>query len=234
MNPVWLFVLISTVVISLVGTLAHFLYDIAHHNKVMGLFAAVNESTWEHTKIALTPMLLCGLVDGWLFGADPNYFLAKFLSLVAVIVLIPLLFYGYKALLGRDVLVLDILIFYVVILAGQGLFGWLLMVGSLGFVNQYLGCVGLFATLACYMVFTLMPVRNFLFRDPITHRYGFRAHTELGEQRTSGQHTELGEQRTSEQHTESSDQRGIKRHTGPSNQKNSKQHVHPNNQRSSK
>lgn len=222
MNPVWLFVLISAVVISLVGTLAHFLYDIAHHNKVMGLFAAVNESTWEHTKIALTPMLLCGLVDGWLFGADPNYFLAKFFSLVAVIVLIPLLFYGYKALLGRDVLVLDILIFYVAILAGQGLFGWLLMAGSLGFVGQYLGCVGLFATLACYMVFTLMPARNFLFRDPITHRYGFRAHTELGEQRTSGQHTELGEQRTSEQHTESSDQRDIKRHTGPNNQRSSK------------
>ena len=156
-------------------------------------------------------MLLCGLVDGWLFGADPNYFLAKFLSLVAVIVLIPLLFYGYKAFLGRDVLVLDILIFYVAIFAGQGLFGWLLMVGSLGFVGQYLGCVGLFATLACYMVFTLMPARNFLFRDPITHRYGFRAHTELGEQRTSGQHTE------------SSDQRGIKRHNRPDNRQNYKQ-----------
>ena len=223
MSPVWLFVLISAVVISLVGTLAHFLYDITHHNRVMGLFAAVNESTWEHTKIALTPMLLCGLVDGWLFGADPNYFLAKFLSLVAVIVLIPLLFYGYKALLGRDVLVLDILIFYVAIFAGQGLFGWLLMVGSLGFVGQYLGCVGLFATLACYMVFTLMPARNFLFRDPITHRYGFRAHTELGEQRTSGQHTELGEQRTSGQHTASSDQRGIKRHNRPDNRQNYKQ-----------
>ena len=222
MNPVWLFVLISAVVISLVGTLAHFLYDIAHHNKVMGLFAAVNESTWEHTKIALTPMLLCGLVDGWLFGVDPNYFLAKFLSLVAVIILIPLLFYGYKALLGRDVLVLDILIFYVAIFAGQGLFGWLLMVGSLGFVGQYLGCVGLFATLACYMVFTLMPARNFLFRDPITHRYGFRAHTELGEQRTSGQHTESSDQRDIKQHTESSDQRGIKRHTESSDQKNSK------------
>lgn len=200
MNPIWLFVLISAVVISLVGTLAHFLYDIAHHNKVMGLFAAVNESTWEHTKIALTPMLLCGLVDGWLFGADPNYFLAKFLSLVAVIVLIPLLFYGYKAFLGRDVLVLDILIFYVAIFAGQGLFGWLLMVGSLGFVGQYLGCVGLFTTLACYMVFTLMPVRNFLFRDPITHRYGFRAHTELGEQRTSGQHTDPDTQHDSKLH----------------------------------
>lgn len=201
MNPVWLFVLISAVVISLVGTLAHFLYDIAHHNKVMGLFAAVNESTWEHTKIALTPMLLCGLVDGWLFGADPNYFLAKFFSLVAVIVLIPLLFYGYKALLGRDVLVLDILIFYVAIFAGQGLFGWLLMVGSLGFVGQYLGCVGLFAALACYMVFTLMPVRNFLFRDPITHRYGFRAHTELGEQRNTGQGAKSSKRHDSKRRT---------------------------------
>ena len=50
-----MFTIISIIVISLIGTLSHFLYDISKHNKVVGLFAAVNESTWEHIKIALTP-----------------------------------------------------------------------------------------------------------------------------------------------------------------------------------
>jgi len=90
-------VIISAIVISLVGTLAHFLYDITNHNKFIGLFTAVNESTWEHIKIALTPILLCGLYDGFVHGENPNYFLAKLVSLVAPIIVIPCIFYGYKS-----------------------------------------------------------------------------------------------------------------------------------------
>ena len=41
-----MFFLISTMFISLIGTLSHFTYDISNHNKIIGLFSAVNESTW--------------------------------------------------------------------------------------------------------------------------------------------------------------------------------------------
>ena len=68
------FTLISIIVISLVGTLLHFLYDISKHNKFVGIFAAVNESTWEHIKIALTPTFIWGLIDGYIYGVNPNYF----------------------------------------------------------------------------------------------------------------------------------------------------------------
>ena len=88
--------LISFLVISIVGTLLHFVYEWSNHNKIVSLFAAVNESTWEHIKIALTPMFLWGLYDGYVYGFSPNYFLAKSISLLAVIIIIPLLFYGYK------------------------------------------------------------------------------------------------------------------------------------------
>lgn len=46
---------IGFIVISIVGTLLHFLYEMSGHNKIVAIFAAVNESTWEHIKIALTP-----------------------------------------------------------------------------------------------------------------------------------------------------------------------------------
>lgn len=64
-----LFMWISIIVISVLGTLAHFLYEISHHNKITGLFTAVNESAWEHIKIALTPTILWSLLDGAFFGA---------------------------------------------------------------------------------------------------------------------------------------------------------------------
>ena len=37
--------LIAIIIISVVGTLLHFTYEFSHHNKIMALFAAVNEST---------------------------------------------------------------------------------------------------------------------------------------------------------------------------------------------
>ena len=95
----------SFIIISIVGTLFHFLYDWSGHNKMIGLFAAVNESTWEHIKIAVTPSLLWGLIDGFLYGANPNYFLAKSMSLLTMIVVIPVLFYLYSYLLKKHVLI---------------------------------------------------------------------------------------------------------------------------------
>lgn len=89
-------IILSIIVISVVGTIAHFVYELSHHNKIVGLFGAVNESTWEHIKIALTATILWSLVDGFMYGTNANYFLAKLLSLLMIIFLMPVLFYGYR------------------------------------------------------------------------------------------------------------------------------------------
>ena len=100
----WLLIF-SFIVISIVGTLSHFLYDISN-NKIVGLFSAVNESTWEHVKIALTLTLLWGLVDEFIYGTNSNYFLAKFVSLLVIIILMPALYYGHKAIIKKNYLFL--------------------------------------------------------------------------------------------------------------------------------
>ncbi len=38
------------------GSLLHFLFDWSKHNRFVMLFAAVNESYWEHIKIAVWPV----------------------------------------------------------------------------------------------------------------------------------------------------------------------------------
>ncbi|MBR2658641.1 hypothetical protein IKD57_01945 [Candidatus Saccharibacteria bacterium] len=171
-------VIISAIVISLVGTLAHFLYDIINHNKFIGLFTAVNESTWEHIKIALTPILLCGLYDGFVHGENPNYFLAKLVSLVTPIIIIPCIFYGYKSISKKPILVIDILSFYLVIFLSQFLFKVIIDLPAIPYLFEYLSCAGLFVVFGAYCVLTLMPLKLFIFKDPISKKYGFRAHTD--------------------------------------------------------
>ena len=169
----------AIIVMSVLGTLAHFMYEISGHNKFVALFAAVNESTWEHIKIALTPSLIWGLYDGFVYGPNPNYFPAKSLSLLTIIIGIPLVFYTYKAVLKKTVFVIDILLFYAAIIASQFVFRYFLDLPPMSFVLRYLGTVALFVIFAGYMVLTLQPLEFFIFEDPISKKYGKEGHTDL-------------------------------------------------------
>lgn len=171
------FMMMSIIIISITGTLSHFMYDITNHNRVMGLFAAVNESTWEHIKIALTPTIIWSLVDGWIYGNNPNYFTAKLFSLITIVVVMPVLYYGYKILFGKDNAIINILIFYVVIVVSQYVFNYTLAIPPVKYLYRYLSCTGCFIVFGGYMLLTLMPLENFIFKDPITGKYGYDGHS---------------------------------------------------------
>ena len=170
---------LSVIIVSLVGTLAHFLYDISHQKRILGLFAAVNESTWEHIKIAITPTLLWSLYDGYLYGTNPNYFCAKLLSLLLLTFFIPFIFYSYKHFTKKPVLIVDILTFYIAIVLSQLTLYVVLSTAPVFHFLQYLSCVGLFVFFGCYMTLTLEPLKNVIFKDPITGKYGFKAHRDF-------------------------------------------------------
>lgn len=167
---------ISIIAIFVLGTLAHFLYDLSHENKILGLFTAVNESTWEHVKIAITPTLIWSLVDGYLYGNNPNYFTAKLSSLFALTFFIPFIFYSYTRLSKKPILPIDILTFLAAIILAQFTFTAIINQPALPHFATYLSSVGLFAFFGAYMTLTLMPLRQIIFKDPITGQYGFRAH----------------------------------------------------------
>ena len=61
---------IGIIIICLVGTLLHFTYEFSHHNKYVALFSAVNESTWEHIKICMTPTILWSIYEIIEYGLD--------------------------------------------------------------------------------------------------------------------------------------------------------------------
>ena len=55
--------IIETVLIIILGIILHFLYEWSGKNKFVATFSAVNESTWEHLKLAFFPILIFGIVD---------------------------------------------------------------------------------------------------------------------------------------------------------------------------
>lgn len=172
--------IIGFFVIGLVGTLSHFTYDISNHNKIVGIFSAVNESTWEHIKIALTGFFIWSIIDGFFYGHMANYFLAKLIGSLSIIIIIPVLFYGYKLLLKKDVFQLDILIFYIAIFVAQFISFKILFGVEVPYAVSYFSFLGIIAILIWYLLTTIYPIKNELYLDPITNKHGYNGHYHVG------------------------------------------------------
>lgn len=104
----------AAILVSVLGTLAHFVYDWSGGNSLVGLFTPVSESTWEHMKLLFFPMLI---VSGavWLY-LRKDYPCIGFSLLAGLLIgtaLIPLLFYSYTGILGFTITAVDIAIFYI-------------------------------------------------------------------------------------------------------------------------
>ncbi len=97
------------------GTLLHFLYDWTGQNPVVGAFAAVNESIWEHLKLLFFPMLVFGIFEYFVLGKDyPGFWWVKLLGTVAGLILIPGIYYTYTGALGLEADWFNIAIFFIV------------------------------------------------------------------------------------------------------------------------
>lgn len=175
----WLIIIIETIVIVVVGTLLHFAYEWTHENKFIGIFAAVNESTWEHVKLALSGMICCMLVDIWFLGDNPNYWLARSVSLVMPVLVIPAIFYGYQVIAKRSILAIDIGCFIVAAFASAAVFAYILQLQPVSELGGMMSMVASAVVLVVYLMSTRFPMRNFLFQDPRNHRYGYAAFRKL-------------------------------------------------------
>ena len=71
------FQIISTIFSMILGTLLHFTYNWSNNNLLVGVFSAVNESTWEHLKLLFFPMLITTILGYFYIGNNIPNFLIK-------------------------------------------------------------------------------------------------------------------------------------------------------------
>ncbi|MDO4507841.1 MAG: DUF6512 family protein [Candidatus Saccharibacteria bacterium] len=170
--------IIGTIFIITAGTLSHFLYDWTKHNKIIGFFAAVNESTWEHLKLVIAPTFVWMIVELHFYSGNPGYIFARFISLLAMLLIIPLIFYAYTHFAKKSILVIDIGSFFVAIILGQLLFSWLISLGVSNLVLTHIGIIGMILIFFAFIMDTYVPQKDFLHKDPITHKYGIHGHSD--------------------------------------------------------
>ena len=150
------------------GNLLHFVYDWTGKSTVAALFAAVNESTWEHMKLLAVPWILFSLVE-YIAVRSGGIAAPRAAGLLVGLAAIPLLFYGYQGIVGRDSMIVDILIFQVAVLLGFWV-SWTLQrrrqLSGAGWT--VLGLLMLLGVWALFLLFTFRAPDLPLFIDPLT------------------------------------------------------------------
>ena len=103
----------------LTGTFSHFLYEWSRSNRYIGLIAPVSESVWEHMKMAFFPMFFYCSIENILLGKNcPCIYKASTCAVYTGVFSIPVLFYTYTGIIGKNYLAGDIAVFFLsVILA---------------------------------------------------------------------------------------------------------------------
>ena len=90
-KQIFLFCLVGAIFVGIFGALSHFFYEWSGENKIVGIFFPVNESTWEHLKLAIFPTIVY-FAAGVFFVKNENYFVSFFVALYGIIQTIASLF----------------------------------------------------------------------------------------------------------------------------------------------
>lgn len=170
-------IMISIPILFVVGTAFHFLYELCGNNFIIGLFAPVNESIFEHTKLAMLPVMLWWIIyyiaKGKKYNINKNkWFTASLVSLITSILLIPFIFYFYTQAFGVESLIFDIIIFLIAVICGQ-LLGLHFYKHSNGFNYKFVLYIFIIIVLL-YILFTLNPPTLPIFKDTSTNLYGMK------------------------------------------------------------
>lgn len=169
--------------LGLVGSILHFTFDWFRHHRVAAVFSAVNESYWEHIKIAIWPVALLQVV---LFAAGGYQYAAFIPAATVALYSLPIsmigIVFAYKMFTKRNVLWLDISSFFLIIAIAQVLFVLMLQELNASWVTVALAAVFLVGLLLAFLRFTLRPPDEpDVFIDPLNQRYGLDAHPDYKE-----------------------------------------------------
>lgn len=175
-RSVFWYELVGIVFIILLGSMLHFTFELSGNQPVVGVFSAVNESVWEHLKIAFWPALLFLILEyRYTYKKSNNFFFAKTLGICSIMIVIPVIFYSYT-LFFEENLIVDIGSFIFAIILGQLISYMLLTYKKIAKIFELVSLVALVILVVAFVVFTFYPPQVQIFQDPNTGEYGIINH----------------------------------------------------------
>lgn len=173
-NKLLIFQIIAIVIEVALGTILHFTYEWSGQNQIIAIFSAVNESTWEHLKIAFFPMLFISIIGYFFIGKNTNnYIESKTFSILFAISFITIVYYSYTGIIGKNFAIINILIFILAIVIGELLaYRKMKKENNSSKESKILYVLVLVSLLIAFIQFAFVAPRLNIFQDPITGNYG--------------------------------------------------------------
>ncbi len=172
-KKLYIYTLAGFVFVSVLGSLAHFFYEWSGYNTAVGLFTAVNESTWEHLKLLYFPYLIWTVFEYIMLDKKEGILPSKCIGVNAGMLSIVIFFYTYTGILGKSIDFLNILSFFIGNAAAFASDYFLIKRKKLGSVIYDTIAVAVFIGIgAVFVLFTAAPPQIALFKDPINFTYG--------------------------------------------------------------
>lgn len=165
------YTIVGIIFVLIFGTLSHFLYNWTGNNFIIGFFTPINESIWEHMKLLFFPMLLfSSLMIFKLRAVYPCITSSLYAGMLLGTTLIPILFYAYTYIIGKNFFIFDIAIFmFSVVIAFLIAYNFTqsCKLQSYSVFIYILVCV----YLLCFLLFTYEPPNIKLFAVPVTAQH---------------------------------------------------------------
>lgn len=151
-----------------IGMFLHFAYELCAQNAIVGIFSAVNESMWEHLKIAFWPEI--GFLAVYFFIKKPSFvkeIVAGAWLLFTTFLIMTTFYYTYTGIIGNHFLSIDIAIFVLAIVFGFYMFFGLMKEAKKNSLPSIIiSCILVFALLIAICCFTKWPPNLGIFEIP--------------------------------------------------------------------
>lgn len=165
--------IIGFFVIAIIGTLLHFTFDFFGNNIFVGLFSAVNESVWEHLKIAVMPTFLWTIIEFMVLKyRQDNLWASLLIKIVTIMLTITLGYYIYTAFTGTHIKCISKLLFYIAILLGQILAYREINAKKVKVEYEEISKYLVIIIFIMFLFFTFLPPKLNIFKDEVTSTYG--------------------------------------------------------------
>lgn len=173
-DPCAIFSVFGFVFTSLLGTLLHFLPDVAEGIAVW-LIAPINESVWEHLKLIFYPYLIFMIAEFSAYGKETRGFLgAKIRGVLLGEGLIVTAHYLVSGVVGKDVAWVDITLFFIGTLVAYLIPYLMIKRGKAKEFSTKKAAVIFILHIALFCIFTFMTPKLGIFLDPQTQTYGIQ------------------------------------------------------------
>lgn len=156
----------------ILGILLHFSYEWTGENIIVALFSGVNESTWEHLKLAFYPMILMAMIRYCIIEKrSNNYWFAQALGILTAIGFIIIFFYTYTGIIGENLDWLNISLFVIAICLGEYV-TYKILIFRKNYNAELISIIFLVILFFSFILYTFNPPQIPFFKDPVTGSYG--------------------------------------------------------------